>query len=153
MALTLALADEAATESLGRRLARLARSGDVIALMGPLGAGKTTLARAFIRYLTSPGEEVPSPTFTLVQTYAGSSGAIWHFDLFRLTRPDEALELGIDDALAGGIVLIEWPERLGAALPARRLDVALGVGTADDTRRATIDGAAWADRIADLAKP
>jgi tRNA threonylcarbamoyladenosine biosynthesis protein TsaE len=151
MALTLALADEAATESLGRRLAGLARRGDMIALTGPLGAGKTTMARAFIRHLTNPAEEVPSPTFTLVQTYAGRSGAIWHFDLFRLTRPDEALELGLEDALAEGIVLIEWPERLGAALPARRLDVILDVAAAEDTRRATLDGAAWSDRLAGLA--
>jgi len=151
MALTLALADEAATETLGRRLASFARPGDVIALEGPLGAGKTTLARAFIRHLTSPTEDVPSPTFTLVQTYRGTSGTIWHFDLFRLSRPDEALELGIEDALADGIVLIEWPERLGNALPARRLGLRIEPGAEDDSRRAVLVGAAWDARLAGLA--
>ncbi len=113
MPLTLVLPDETATEALGRRLADAACPGDVIALEGPLGAGKTTLARAFIRHLTSPGEDVPSPTFTLVQTYAAARAPIWHFDLFRLSHADEAIELGIEDAFAEGIVLIEWPERLG----------------------------------------
>jgi tRNA threonylcarbamoyl adenosine modification protein YjeE len=147
MSFTLALADEAATEVLGRRLAVAARSGDVIALVGPLGAGKTTLARAFIRALTSAGEEVPSPTFTLVQTYAGSPGPIWHFDLFRLSRPEEALELGIEDAFAEGIVLIEWPERLGALLPAHRLEVRLDVAADGDSRKVEITGASWNDRL------
>lgn len=151
MVLTLALADEAATETLGRRLAELARAGDVIALEGPLGAGKTTLARSFIRSLTDPAEEVPSPTFTLVQTYRGRSGAIAHFDLFRLTRADEALELGIEEAYADGIVLIEWPERLGGALPARRLALRLEPGTEDDARTATLESPAWAGRLARLA--
>jgi len=151
MALILALADEAATETLGRRLSGLARPGDVIALEGPLGAGKTTLARAFIRSLTGPDEEVPSPTFTLVQTYRGRTGAIWHFDLFRLSRPEEALELGLDEALAEGIVLIEWPERLGRALPANRLDLRIDPARADDARTAILDGASWSDRLARLA--
>jgi tRNA threonylcarbamoyladenosine biosynthesis protein TsaE len=151
MPLTLLLADEAATAALGRRLADLARIGDVIALEGPLGAGKTTLARAFIRRLTSPDEDVPSPTFTLVQTYAGARGPIWHFDLFRLGHPDEAAELGLDDAFAEGIVLIEWPERLGLRLPARRLDLRLETEPEGDRRQATLAGAAWNDRLAALA--
>ena len=132
MAVTLSLDDEAATEALGRRLAELARPGDVIALAGPLGAGKTTLARAFIRHLTGPAEEVPSPTFTLAQTYTGRSGAIWHFDLFRLVGFEEAVELGLEDAFDQGIALIEWPERLGSRLPARRLMVTLDVSADDD---------------------
>jgi len=147
MALTLALDDEAATESLGRRLAELARPGDVFALEGLLGAGKTTLARAFIRHLTSAAEEVPSPTFTLVQTYAGRSGTIWHFDLFRLNGADEAIELGLEDAFADGIALIEWPERLGKLLPTHHLAVALDVGTGDDRRRVSLDGATWTERL------
>jgi len=150
MALMLDLADEAATEALGRRLADAARPGDVIALAGPLGAGKSTLARSFIRRLTSAGEDVPSPTFTLVQTYAGKLGTIWHFDLFRLSAPEEALELGIEDAFADGIVLVEWPERLGRLLPARRLDVTLEVAADGDARRAAIAG--WSDRLEALSR-
>jgi tRNA threonylcarbamoyladenosine biosynthesis protein TsaE len=150
MPLSLVLADEAATEALGRRLADCARPGDVIALEGPLGAGKTTLARAFIRHLTSPAEDVPSPTFTLVQTYASPRGPIWHFDLFRLGHPGEAIELGLEDAFAEGIALIEWPERLGPYLPARRLDLRLATESEGDTRRAILDGAAWQDRLAAL---
>ncbi|HEY1719675.1 MAG TPA: tRNA (adenosine(37)-N6)-threonylcarbamoyltransferase complex ATPase subunit type 1 TsaE [Magnetospirillaceae bacterium] len=151
MPLTLVLSDEAATAALGQRLAEAARPGDVIALDGPLGAGKTTLARAFIRHLTSPGEDVPSPTFTLVQTYASARGPIWHFDLFRLSHPDQALELDIEDAFTDGIALIEWPERLGERLPEQRLNLKLAIDGDGDTRRATLDGAAWQDRLAALA--
>jgi len=150
MALTLALADEAATESLGRRLADVARPGDVIALAGPLGAGKTTLARAFIRRFTGAAEEVPSPTFTLVQTYVAPRGTVWHFDLFRLARPEDALELDLDDAFAEGVALIEWPERLGALLPAQRLDLRIEVAADGDARRAELAGAAWSERLAAL---
>jgi tRNA threonylcarbamoyladenosine biosynthesis protein TsaE len=125
------LADERATLALGARLAGEAARGDVFALKGALGAGKTTLARGFIRALTTPEEEVPSPTFTLVQGYDSRKGPLWHFDLYRLEDPEEAWELGIEDAFADGISLIEWPERLGPLLPARRRDVTLemaGIG-------------------------
>lgn len=142
------LPDEAATETLGRRLASVVRPGDVIALAGPLGSGKTTLARAFIRDLTSPDEEVPSPTFTLVQTYPGARGTIWHFDLFRLERPEEALELGIEEAFDSGISLIEWPERLGPWLPPARLEVVLAPGRGEAARTARFAGdAAWRSRL------
>lgn len=151
MPVTLALPDEAATEALGRRLADAARSRDVIALHGPLGAGKTTLARAFIRRLTGPAEEVPSPTFTLVQTYPTPRGTVWHFDLFRLGGQDEALELGIEDAFAEGIVLVEWPERLGNLLPAARLDLRLATAADGDARRAELEGDAWSSRLVELA--
>src|SRR5579884_1615816 len=115
------LPDEAATTALAARLAEQARPGDVIALRGDLGSGKTTFARAFIRALGG-GEEVPSPSFTLVQLYELAAATVWHFDLYRLRSPEEAWELGIEEAFAGGIALIEWPERLGALLPERRLD-------------------------------
>ena len=129
----LTLPDEAATAALARRIAGQARPGDVIALTGDLGAGKTFFARAFI------GEaDVPSPTFTLVQIYDRSGGGrIWHFDLYRLKQANEAIELDIEDAFAEGISLIEWPERLGSLLPAARLDVALGF-LADPQARAAI---------------
>lgn len=148
MSVVLALPDEAATEALGRRLADAARPGDVIALAGPLGAGKSTLARAFVRRLAGAAEEVPSPTFTLVQQYPSPRGTVWHFDLFRLKQPEEALELGLDDAFAEGIALIEWPERLAGMLPARRLLVDLAVDAAGDTREARIEG--WDDRLTRL---
>ena len=126
-ALTLDLADEPATAALGARLGAAARSGDVIALVGDLGAGKTTLARGLIRHLTGPETEAPSPTFTLVQTYQGPAFPIWHFDLYRLENPGEARELGMEEAV-DGLALIEWPERLGRDLPAQRLEVQLSFG-------------------------
>jgi tRNA threonylcarbamoyladenosine biosynthesis protein TsaE len=143
--------DEAATEALAARLAAVARSRDVIALRGDLGAGKTVFARAFIRARMDPDEEVPSPTFTLVQVYepAGrADAAIWHFDLFRLTAAEDALELGIEDAFGVAISLIEWPERLGEMLPASRLDVTLAYGPTAGSRRVRIEGdAAWRRRL------
>jgi tRNA threonylcarbamoyladenosine biosynthesis protein TsaE len=150
--LSIALADEAATRDLGQRLARLVRPGDVLALGGDLGAGKTTLARALVRALTDPDEEVPSPTFTLVQGYDTDAGPLWHFDLYRLERPDDAVELGLDDALADGITLIEWPERLGALLPRRRLDVVLAAHGDGRVARLIDAGGAWADRLASLTE-
>jgi tRNA threonylcarbamoyladenosine biosynthesis protein TsaE len=130
----LALPDAEATMALGARLAAAARGGDVLALWGELGAGKTTLARGFLQALGLK-EEVPSPTFTLVQVYE-LSPPVWHFDLYRLTRADEVWELGLEQALAEGVALIEWPERLGALLPPDRLDVALSMD--GDARRAEL---------------
>lgn len=145
------LADEAATRRLGGLLAARARPGDVIALGGTLGTGKSTLARAFIRALTSADEEVPSPTFTLVQQYESDAGLIWHFDLYRLEKPDDALELDIEEAFAEGICLIEWPDRLGAHLPRRRLDVTLDAGDAEGSRRVRLSATGpWADRLGEL---
>ncbi len=141
--LVLDLPDEAATARLGAALAAVLRPGDVVALDGDLGAGKTALARALIRAATGdPDEEVPSPTFTLVQTYDGLDGAVyWHFDLYRLEQPDDAVELDIDEAFAEGISLIEWPARLGGYLPRRALRIALTI-TDQAARRADISGAA-----------
>ena len=148
------LADEAATADLARRLALLAQAGDVIALEGDLGAGKTSFARAFIRALTDPDEDVPSPTFTLVQTYDCDLGVVWHFDLYRLGKPDDALELGIEDAFGDGVSLIEWPDRLGPWLPADRLIVRLSAAglNADTRRRAElIGGRDWEKRLGELS--
>jgi tRNA threonylcarbamoyladenosine biosynthesis protein TsaE len=130
------LADEAATQELGRALARSLQPGDALCLTGPLGAGKSTLARALIRALTTPDEEVPSPTFTLVQVYETSDFPLAHFDLYRLTDPDEAYEIGLDEALDGGVALIEWPQRLEGRLPLNRLDIDIALD--GDARRVTI---------------
>ena len=117
MPFSLALDDAAATERLGEDLARALRRGDVLALSGEIGAGKSTLARALIRAMADDAElEVPSPTFTLVQAYA-TRIPVSHFDLYRLTDPGEARELGLDEAMETGICLIEWPERAAALLP------------------------------------
>ena len=144
------LPDEVATAALAARLAALAKPADVIALKGELGAGKTSFARAFIR--ARGGEEaVPSPTFTLVQVYELAAGTIWHIDGYRLRDPEEAWELGIEDAFSDGISLIEWPERLCALVPMRRLEITLSEGPAPGARRAAIDpGVAWAARLAGL---
>lgn len=124
------LADLGATRALGRRLAVLLAPGDIVALRGPLGAGKTALARFVIgalceRYGVPAPDEVPSPTYTLVQTYEAGAVAVWHFDLYRLERPEDAEELAIFDAFACAISLIEWPERLGALLPPDHLEITL----------------------------
>ena len=117
------LADEAATARLGAAIARMLQAGECVCLSGPLGAGKSTLARALVRALTTPDEDVPSPTFTLVQFYEGPRLKIAHFDLYRLTDPDEAYEIGLDEALDDGAAVIEWPERLAGRLPRDRLDI------------------------------
>jgi len=119
------LPDDAATEDLGRRLAPALEPGDVIALWGGLGAGKTALARAIIQARAGSAVTVPSPTFTLMQSYALDDVTLWHCDFFRLAAPDEAQELGLDEIFADAVCLIEWPDRLGALLPARRLDLRL----------------------------
>ncbi|KAF0223210.1 MAG: ATP-binding [Rhodospirillaceae bacterium] len=145
------LADEAATRRLGQALAARARPGDVIMLHGTLGMGKSTLARAFIQTLTSADEEVPSPTFTLVQMYEGTGGDIWHFDLYRLDKSEDAFELGIEDAFADGISLIEWPDRLGRLAPRRRLEIHLHLGQCATARRAElISYDQWNDRLGDI---
>ncbi len=118
-------ADEAATAALGARLAALARPGDALLLSGPLGAGKSTLARAFIRAACAdPDLQVPSPSFTLVQCYDSPSGPIWHYDLWRISGPAALAELAWEEALAG-IVLVEWPDRLGPLAPPEALTIAI----------------------------
>ena len=113
------IADETALAAFAAEIAAEARAGDLIALRGPLGVGKTTFARAFLRALGCD-EEVPSPTFTLVQSYDLTPCPVWHYDLYRLEQAEELWELGIEDALAEGIVLMEWPERAEGLLPEAR---------------------------------
>lgn len=112
------LADEAATDTFGRRLAARLAPGDIVLLSGDLGAGKTALARGILTGLGHAGE-VPSPTFTLVQSYElpGVRLPVWHVDLYRLDDPNEVEELGLDEILADGALIIEWPERAGGRWP------------------------------------
>ena len=141
----LVLPDEAATLALGQALAPRLRRGEALCLSGPLGAGKSTLARALIRALTTPDEDVPSPTFTLVQFYEGAGLPIAHFDLYRLADPDEAYEIGLDEALEDGAALIEWPQRLEGRLPPDRLDIEMTLDGAGRRVRLTPHGA-WEGR-------
>lgn len=144
--------DESATARLAESLAALVQPGDVIALWGDLGAGKTAFARAFINQLTDNTEEVPSPTFTLVQLYETRRGIVYHFDLYRLEQPDDSLELGMEDAFADGICLIEWPDRLGPWLPRDRLDVVIESGETEQARVFEFKSSspAWNERLAAL---
>lgn len=148
----LAIENEAALGRLAARLAACARPGDLIALEGDLGTGKTSFARAFIRSLQDEPEDVPSPTFTLLQSYETNSGLVHHFDLYRIENPAELGPLGFEEALGEGIVLVEWPERLGALLPVGRLSLRLEFGPTPDSRRATLRGSGnWAARMRDIA--
>ena len=146
---TLHLKDLSATHALAARLAGLLRAGDAVLLEGPLGAGKSEFARAVLRAAAGdPALEVPSPTFTLVQSYDLAAGPAHHFDLYRLDGPDGLDELGWDEALEG-IVLVEWPDRLGALTPAEALRITLEPGEEEDARIARLAG--WDDRLQALA--
>lgn len=145
MEFTIPLSGEAATVRLGAALGRLLRQGDVVGLSGPLGAGKTTLARAAIGAVTGLAE-APSPTFGLVETYDGPRFPLWHFDLYRLEKAEEIWELGLEEALDGGVLLIEWPERIMPLRPASMLLIRL---TPDaDGRKALVRGnEEWSARL------
>ena len=121
------LADEAATTRLGAAVARTLAAGEAVCLKGVLGAGKSTLARGLIRERTGSAEDVPSPTFTLVQFYDGEGLKLAHFDLYRLNEAGEVDEIGLDEALDEGAAIIEWPERLERRLPRDRLDIELTI--------------------------
>lgn len=141
------LADEAATLAFGAALAHVARAGDVIALLGDLGAGKTTLARGLLAAL-GLADEAPSPTFAIVQPYAPPETrlAVAHVDLYRIDDPDDVMELGLDELRADSLLLIEWPERMGAALWPDALRLTLQ-RTADGARSLTAAvPAAWGSR-------
>ena len=151
-AVNLALPDADATTRLGAAIAPLLAPGETVLLYGSLGMGKSTLARGLIRALTRPDEDVPSPTFTLVQFYE-SDPPVAHFALYRLTRAEEAAEIGLDEALDEGCAVIEWPERLGddpsAWLGPDRLNVRLS--EAGPGRLATVSGAgAWENKLKSL---
>lgn len=143
---TIRLADPQDTDQLGQTLAGYAQAGDCILLRGQIGAGKSALARAFIRCLLGPDTDVPSPTFTLVQTYEYAAFDIWHADLYRLTDPQEVVELGLIDAFADQVCLIEWPEILGDLAPESALDIQLEV--LPDAHLATLTyHGSWQNRL------
>lgn len=132
-----------ATAALGARLAGVLGVGDAVFLDGPLGAGKTTLARGLVQVWAGE-EEAPSPTYTLAQSYPGPKGVLWHLDLYRVRDPDEVEELGLADMLGEGCAVIEWPERLGAWRAARwlenRLEVSIVPTAAGAARDITVRG-------------
>lgn len=144
------LPNEEATVALGALIAEELRRGDLVALSGELGAGKTALARAVVRALAEdPDLEVPSPTFTILQTYDAPAGPVVHADFYRLSSADELAEIGFAEAADAGIALVEWPERAAAALPPTRLEVRLALDAATGHRSATLAGhGAFAPRLA-----
>jgi tRNA threonylcarbamoyl adenosine modification protein YjeE len=144
----LRLADLEATRALGRRLAGVIRGGDVVALRGALGSGKTELARALIQARAGAALEVPSPSFTLVQDYALGGLVVRHIDLYRVQDPAELVELDLSAPGADEVWLIEWPERAVSALPDDRLELALEQGPEPDARVVRLRaGRAWAERL------
>ena len=139
--------------ALARAVAGQAGTGDFIGLIGELGSGKTAFAREFIRARSDPSEEVPSPTFNLVLVYAFPGVVIWHFDLYRLRVPEETVELGLEDALAEGISLVEWPDRFGYFMPEERLDIEFHHSPDGGGRTAALTGyGTWAARLEDFAR-
>jgi len=148
--LRLDLPDADATDRLGIALGARLKPGDVLLLDGPIGAGKTHFARALIRARLGTAEDIPSPTFTLVQVY-GADPEIWHADLYRLTHPDEVIELGIEEAFDTGICLIEWPERLGDLAPETALTLRFSLTDEGKSRQVILSGTgSWKDRLAGL---
>ena len=125
------------TGEFAQQLGSILTAGDVVLLVGDIGAGKSYLARALIQSVQDIPEDVPSPTFTLVQTYDTRIGEIWHADLYRLTGPDEVIELGLEDAFETAVCLIEWPDRLGDLTPENGLTLDISV-TGADARQITL---------------
>ncbi|HZZ36797.1 MAG TPA: tRNA (adenosine(37)-N6)-threonylcarbamoyltransferase complex ATPase subunit type 1 TsaE [Caulobacteraceae bacterium] len=139
------LNSEDRTRRLGAALAGALKKGEAVCLSGPLGAGKSVLARAMIHSLCPAEPEVPSPTFTLVQFYDAPKFPLAHFDLYRLASADEAFEIGLDEAIKDGAAVIEWAEKLGHHLPHDRVDVEIAV-TGDDRRARLRCHGAWEGR-------
>ena len=138
-----------ATCAFAQAMAPLLKAGDVILLSGGVGAGKTHFARCLIQALLPAPEDVPSPTYTLVQTYPGKTAEIWHADLYRLSDPFEVIELGLTEAFSDAICLVEWPDRLADMAPKTALCLALEPGEEDDQRllRLSWSDANWNDRV------
>lgn len=143
-------ASEAETATFAARLADILEAGDTLLLEGPIGAGKSAFCRAFIQARLGRKEDVPSPTFTIVQTYYDEAVEIWHCDLYRLMHPDEAFELGLYDAFETGICLIEWPDRLGADQPKSALTLTFSA-QADHHRITAFLSDKWAAKLGNLS--
>jgi tRNA threonylcarbamoyladenosine biosynthesis protein TsaE len=141
------------TAAFATQLGALLRGGDTILLEGPIGAGKTHFARSLIQSRMDVAEDVPSPTFTLVQTYDLPETEIWHTDLYRLAGPQEVIELGLSDAFDTAICLVEWPDRLGELKPTKALTLTLSQGETDDMRELTLtwDAPSWDARLKGLS--
>ena len=140
------LEDNAATQRLGAAIAPLLQRGDMVALYGGLGAGKTTFSRGVISALLGPETHVPSPTYTLVQLYEADAFTLWHFDLYRIETPEALIELGWQDT-ADGVALVEWPERAEGHLPRWRLDIHLGEEQTGRKARLEPHGEDWQNRL------
>jgi tRNA threonylcarbamoyladenosine biosynthesis protein TsaE len=145
---TIHIKNEEEMQGFAARIAKLLKTGDVVTLHGDLGSGKTTFARALINSLAPVEEEVPSPTFTLVQVYDAQEPGIWHFDLYRLEKQADILELGWHEARRQGAALVEWPERLGTLLPKDRLEISIDfIPDSDNSREVTVaPQGSWAAR-------
>lgn len=130
--------NEAETIKIATDFAQKVSPGTVIALYGTLGAGKSAFCRGFIQSLCQQVEDVPSPTFTLLQTYEAPNFEIYHFDMYRLKQPEEAYELGIEDAFLDGVSLIEWPEKIGYLLPKNAIRITIEINE-DQSRLITIE--------------
>lgn len=139
---TLCLPTPEATAALAAALGAWLRPGDTLLLSGGIGAGKTHFARALIRSLQDQPEDVPSPSFTLVQEYETRAGPLWHADLYRLNGPSDADELGLQDAFDIAICLVEWPERLAREAPASALSLDFAPGGSEAARRLSLT---WTD--------
>ena len=137
------------TARAAKRLGGMLEPGDTVLLSGDVGAGKTHFARALIQSQLKTPEDVPSPTFTLVQTYAGVKAEIWHADLYRLTGTQEIEELGLTDAFDGAVCIVEWPDRLGELAPSSGLLLTFEPGAGPDERRLTIvwKDPRWHDKV------
>jgi len=150
MNLTLFLENEFATTRFGESLAQYLSAGDILAITGPLGSGKTSLARAIIGRL-SADDEVTSPTYGLVSTYETPGFLIWHYDLFRLSQKNEIWELGFEDAMDDGVVLIEWPEIIADILPSDTLSISMQAQA--DGRKIRLEGGGeWPEKLTRLGE-
>ena len=140
--LTLLLSSPDRTAEFARKLANTLTQGDVVLLSGPVGAGKSHFCRSLIGEILTLPEDIPSPTFTLVQTYDTTAGSLWHSDLYRISSPYEIEELGLTEAFDKAICLVEWPDRLGSLAPDNALSITLSYGDSDTARVLDAD---WSD--------
>lgn len=148
------LSSEQAVRAFARTLGARLQPGDSVLLEGGIGAGKTFFARSLIQSLLIELEDVPSPTFTLVQVYDSTSGEIWHCDLYRLTDPAQCIELGLEEAFENAICLIEWPDRLGSLTPENALTLRFSEAAQEDARVLSLkwQDAKWKSRLEGIAE-